>query len=434
MQNADSVVLPHTGDDEHANTSESTPLVGHGLKPLSKRELAISRVQFFALCWSIFLIGWNDGTIGPLLPRIQDYYDVGFATVSWIFVLGCIGIVFGAFINLPLTPTLGFGKMLVFGGSFSIVAYGLQSLRPGWHTFVLSFFIGGIGMAMQDAHANAFVALVKHNNELKMGLLHASYGLGALIAPISATLFAQTPHWSSHYWTSFGLSIINVVVLALVFRLKVQDVCLREGGEHVPEPDESQPPHKFTQILKMKATHLLALYLLTYIGVEVTIGAWTVTFMMIVRGGGSYTGYVASSFFGGLMLGRVILIPVSRKFGEVNAAYLYTVLAIAFQLVVWLVPSFTINAIAVCLIGIVLGPMYPIAMNHSGRIFPRSLVTGAIGWIAACGAAGAAALPSLTGNIAARFGIESLQPFLVVAMAFMGFFWYLVPKHPQRTT
>ncbi len=33
-------------------------------------------VQFAALCWSMFLAGWNDGTTGPLLPRIQEVYNV----------------------------------------------------------------------------------------------------------------------------------------------------------------------------------------------------------------------------------------------------------------------------------------------------------------------------------------------------------------------
>lgn len=34
------------------------------------------RLQFFALCYSMFLLGWNDGTTGPLLPRIQEVYHV----------------------------------------------------------------------------------------------------------------------------------------------------------------------------------------------------------------------------------------------------------------------------------------------------------------------------------------------------------------------
>jgi len=43
---------------------------------LSKLQKRNSMVQFLALCWSIFLLGWNDGSTGPLLPRIQEHYMV----------------------------------------------------------------------------------------------------------------------------------------------------------------------------------------------------------------------------------------------------------------------------------------------------------------------------------------------------------------------
>jgi len=34
------------------------------------------KIQFFVLCWTLFLAGWCDSSTGPLLPRIQDTYDV----------------------------------------------------------------------------------------------------------------------------------------------------------------------------------------------------------------------------------------------------------------------------------------------------------------------------------------------------------------------
>lgn len=37
-----------------------------------------SNIHFAALCWSLFLLGWNDGTPGPLLPVIQRIYHVKF--------------------------------------------------------------------------------------------------------------------------------------------------------------------------------------------------------------------------------------------------------------------------------------------------------------------------------------------------------------------
>jgi len=79
-----------------------------GPQILSKKQIKTSWIQFIALCWTLSLTGWNDGSTGPLLPRIQDTYhvrfdgaqvpflaiftlqQVGFAVVSLIFVFACL--------------------------------------------------------------------------------------------------------------------------------------------------------------------------------------------------------------------------------------------------------------------------------------------------------------------------------------------------------
>lgn len=48
-------------------------------------------------------------------------------------------------------------------------------------------------------------------------------GLGALIAPLVATQFSHMHHWSYHYLTSLGISLIDVVLLITIFRFKTQD-------------------------------------------------------------------------------------------------------------------------------------------------------------------------------------------------------------------
>jgi len=63
---------------------------------------------------------------------------------------------------------------------------------------------------------------------------------------------------------------------------------------------------------------------------------------------------------------------------------------------------------------VVLGPMYPIAMNQAGRILPQWLLTGSIGWIAGFGQAGSAAIPFITGVISSKHGISSLEPLYVL--------------------
>lgn len=80
------------------------------------------------------------------------------------------------------------------------------------------------------------------------------------------------------------------------------------------------------------------------------------------------------------------------------------------EVTIWVVPSLIENALAVSCIGLLLGPMYPILVNHSKRILPRWLFTSSVGWIAGVGQSGSAILPFATGLLATKFGITSLQP------------------------
>lgn len=59
--------------------SELDPLIQHVEKGPTKKEARMARAQFLALCWALLVIGWTDGSAGPLLPRIQIFYDVGWA-------------------------------------------------------------------------------------------------------------------------------------------------------------------------------------------------------------------------------------------------------------------------------------------------------------------------------------------------------------------
>jgi fucose permease len=252
-----------------------------------------------------------------------------------------------------------------------------------------------------------------------------------LVSPIVATQFAQLHRWSFHYLVTLAVAALNTVFLICIFKFKTQDECLAQIGQ-TPEEKESAGGSKYKAMFKLKALHTLALFTLVYVGVEVTIGGWIVTYMIRVRHGGPSSGYISTGFFGGLTMGRVVFIWVNNKIGERRAIFIYVFLAIGLELVVWLVPSLIGGAVAVSLIGVLLGPIYPIVMNESGRILPRWLLTGCISWIAGLGQTGSAALPFLTGAIASKSGIESLQPLLVSMMGLLVGLWAWVPKGHQR--
>ncbi|KAG1833261.1 MFS general substrate transporter [Suillus subalutaceus] len=424
----DAVELSPVTPVDKQNDGFESPSV---LSAIRRTQKTREKIQFVTLCWFVYLEGWNDGSNGPLLPRIQEVYGVGYAVVSLIFVFACVGFITGAVSNVILAERLGFGKVMVLGSLFQVVAYSIEASGPPFPVFIFAYFINGIGIALQNANSVGYIASIRENAEVKMGLFMAVYGAGALSSPLVATQFSHLPRWNLHYLTSLGIAISNTIALIIVFRLKPQRECLAEIG--IVDVDNSTSEHShLRQIFANKDVHLLAAFALLYVGAEVTVGGWIVTYIIDVRGGGPSSGYISTGFFSGLMAGRVVLLWFNEKIGERLALFIYAVLAIIFELIVWFVPSLVGDVVAVCIVGVLLGPMYPILVNHAGRVLPRWLLTGAIGWIAGVGQAGSALVPFIVGAIAQKSGIKTLQPILVGILGLMTALWALASRGSRR--
>ncbi|KAH8110061.1 MFS general substrate transporter [Phellopilus nigrolimitatus] len=390
-------------------------------------------IAFGALLWAIFMEGWNDGTNGPLLPAMQHHYNIGFTVVSLIFVANCIGFVSGAVANVRMVQKLGFGTTLVIGASAQAVAYCMQAPAPPFPVFAIAYIFSGFGIALQNSGSLVFVVNLNENSSTKMGVLQAAYGLGALVSPLSATKFASIPHWSFHFLASLSGAIINIMSLVLVFRFRDMNTILAKAGQVVREQNSSQGHNLYSQIFKLKVVHLLALFALAYVGAEVTLGGWIVTFVIDERGGGSSSGYLTTGFFAGMTVGRLCLLWFNKLIGERRVIWIYIALCIALEITIWFVPSLVGNAIAVAFVGLFLGPIYPILINVAGRLVPHWLVNGAIGWIGGLGQTGSALLPFVTGALSSKFGVRSLQPLIVSVMCAMLGLWAIVPPDVRRS-
>ncbi|KAH9852219.1 MFS general substrate transporter [Lenzites betulinus] len=422
---------------EQSQESKSSDKAGFAVTVCTDSDppsaLALRRkgwIQFAALCWSIFVAGWNDGTLGPLLPRLQEVYHVGYAVVSMIFVVSCMGFLTGASTYLYLTDRFGLGKVQAVASAVSIVGFSLEAAAPPFPAYVVGYYFSGFGMSIMDAGSNSFVASLSGDTSTKMGIMHALYGLGAMSAPLVSTQFSRLHRWSFVYLVHIGLTLINALLEILVFRFKSQEDCLQEIGQAPPEKtrDSEAGVNKYKQIVRLRAVHLMAFFIFTYVGVEFTIGGWIVTYVINERHGGPNSGYISSGFFGGLTLGRIALLWLNKKIGEWRVIFLYITICLGLELVVWLVPNLFSGAVCVSLVGFFLGPIFPIVMNHAGAVLPPELISGGIGWISSFGAAGAAVFPFITGAIASKTSIASLQPLLIAMMGLLLVIWAFVPR------
>jgi len=72
------------------------------------------------------------------LPYIEDYYKIGYAIVSLVFVANAIGFILAAFFIHAMDKRFGRGKTVMFSDAILIVAYIINVCTPPFAAFVIS--------------------------------------------------------------------------------------------------------------------------------------------------------------------------------------------------------------------------------------------------------------------------------------------------------
>ncbi|KAJ9653682.1 hypothetical protein H2198_007139 [Neophaeococcomyces mojaviensis] len=183
--------------------------------------------------------------------------------------------------------------------------------------------------------------------------------------------------------------------------------------------------------VKNRVTVLAAVFLLFYVGAEVSIGGWIVTFMLRVRHGTPFaSGLTSTGFWLGVTVGRFILGFVTGRLfpTEKHAITCYLTICLVLQLLFWLIPSFTVSAVMVGLLGFFVAPMFPAAVVVMTKLLPKRLHVAAVGFAAAVGASGATILPFAVGAIANSKGVYVLQPVVLALFAAQLMIWLCIPR------
>ncbi|KAL5336722.1 major facilitator superfamily domain-containing protein [Aspergillus crustosus] len=413
---------------------EPPPYLENATPPEEESDLPASKLTYndasevygkiFSTNFTILCAGFNDAALGPLIPYIQPWFQIGLLEISYIYLVNFVGGFSASFANIHICSHLGTGGTLVLAISVQCLGYALMFWAPSFPFFLVAFLFTGFGLALADAQANSFTITVR-NSHRWLGILHAVYGCGTILAPLLANpIAAHTSRWQLYYLIALVLGVINAGLAAWNFRHGL----FKPNNEGAKEA----AGREFRETLAHRSLWFLTMFFFLYSGAEITLGGWLVQFLVAVRHGDpEKVGYVASIFWCGFTLGRIALADVTHKFGERRMVFIYISLAIGFQLIFWLIPNIIANAVAVCLLGFFIGPFYPVGLYVLTEVVPQELHLGAIGFTASFGSIGCAASPFMTGAIASRAGVEVLQPIMLGLLIGMTIFWALVPK-PRR--
>ncbi|KAF8544546.1 major facilitator superfamily domain-containing protein [Trichophaea hybrida] len=407
--------------DEEQTTHDEPP---EGATVFTRPDVSTVKLQLVAMNFATFLAGVNDASTGVLVPYLQPAYNIGLLFVALVYLFNFAGWTVAAFTNVHLTARIGTGGVMLLGSILQMLAHALQLWKPPFPLFVITYFLAGVGIAYQDAQANSFVGGVNDAHRW-LGVLHALYGAGALVSPLIVTNIAsRTPYWNYFYFILLGIAAVNVGIIAWVFRKG-----MGRGATGAKETANKD----FKRSVTNKTVLIMSAFFFLYVGAEVTAGGWVVEFLIRVRGGkAGQVGYVASGFWGGLTLGRILLADITFRLGERRMIFVYLLIALAVQLVFWFVPSIIANAVMISFLGFFIGPFFPTGISVATKLLPRELHVAAIGFMATTGQAGSAAFPFLTGAVAAKVGVQVLQPILVSLLVGMAILWTCIPRVDRR--
>lgn len=316
-----------------------------------------------------------------------------------------------------------FGPMRVLVASVAVIAaFALAtSLAPSYALVVL--FLGCLAVAASSTSAatNALMASTGSRRAYYLGMMHATYSMMSIGAPIIAAFVVANVRWQAYY------------VLLLLLALGVGAVLWRfeHGALRQSLKSRQQAPPMSQLILGWRRAapiYLICLGVFFMAGTQASLATWGYSYMASVYQTPHTVAATATSLLWvGVLAGRVSAIPLSGKFSERTLLITGAALCLLALGADWLVGVPWVAMAALVFAGYGVSGAFQLGTSWGAGMIPQSIGI-ASSLVMASASLGGLILPSLTAVVADHFGFQAfrwlmLAGYLVSASAF-----WLTPK------
>ena len=388
---------------EQAQTSDTTSSRGFG-QDTSTRFALISLTSLFFM-WG-FITCLND----ILIPHLKAIFSLSYA--QSMLVQFCF---FGAYflVSLPagkLVKSMGYQKGIVIG--LVIAAVGCLMFYPAaslhsYPVFLSALFVLASGITVLQVSANPYVTLLgaKETASSRLTMTQAFNSLGTTIAPYFGALLILNEVTDSMSATSaesvqlpyLGLMAALLVLAAIFAFLKLPHI---ESAE-VIEGDKVEGS-------AWQSRHLVlgAIGIFVYVGAEVSIGSFLVSFLGEAHIAGLEETEAAkylTYYWGGAMVGRFIGAAVMQKV-DAGKTLAFNGICSIILILVTVLSSGSFAMWAILLVGLFNSIMFPTIFSLALSGLEKHTSQGA--GILCLAIVGGAILPVLQGVLADSFSVQ----------------------------
>jgi len=271
---------------------------------MTTTRLASPRLRLALLFYAaIFFEGIMISSVGPVLPELRDRTGSTLGAIGILFTANSLGYILGSLIagrsfgRLPGNYLLA--AALVWTAAVAVL---IPLVGVVW-LLVVAFAAFGFALGFIDVGTNTLIVWVFRSDVPPyMNALHLSFAVGAFVSPLVIDRFAVVNgDATTAYW------LFAVLMLPLAFALT---------RRQSPSPPEIVSDTPGGEVLRRYALFLglMALFFFMHVGSELAYGGWIFSYADEIGLGDDTTGRVLNSvFWGGLVIGRLLAIPLSMR-------------------------------------------------------------------------------------------------------------------------
>jgi fucose permease len=358
--------------------------------PTAYRRLAAGIVGSVTL----LVIGWTGLLVPSLIRSIKEAFQQTDAGIGVAYFAYALAYAVGSVLGGQITERFGRQPTLVAASVLHGVGIAGLGLAPDWPLFVIAMLPAGLGAGCLDGGSNGLVLDVyREGRGRAMNLLHVSFGVGALLAPL---VIGQAIEAGVTWDTIMLLSALPLAGLAVAYAIVPMPSGRRRPGG-TPPTAQAAPGRLLAGPLL-----LLGVAIACYVAAEIGVSNWLVRFLEPAP---IATATLALSLtWAGVTAGRLLSSWIADRFDHLRFTIVCIVsMALAIGAAV-AAPSLPLSIALFGLAGVASGPVFPMIVALGGERYPeRSAAVG--GALVGCAVVGSTIYPPAIGFLSVTVGL-----------------------------
>lgn len=384
---------------------------------LEDNEQFILKTVFF-----MFIInGLFAMILGPLLPIISKEYGLSDTFSGMLLSSHQVGNLISGFIAGIIPVYLG-RKKSVFG-LFSLVIFGFLFilLFNNPLLLILGFVLTGLSRGSTSNFSNTIVNDITNGNNTAMNLLHATFAIGALLAPfliiVPTSLLNEKIGWK--------ISILIIVLLSVIALYLISKFKFTNKKEL---KNEKKISYEFFKDSKFWiSSGILFFYLCT----ESTVTGFMVKYFVDTSIMSlSYAQILSSLLWLVILLGRIFVAYMSTKYKKSILLLISSIGTSIFYFMLLNTTNIVYITILIAVMGFSMAGIYPTTISTVSNTISK--YPSAMGVLLLLGGLGGILMPTITGALSDSFGIFAGMSAIVVSNILMLLFIFIFLLKVER--